>query len=107
MHINTKKITKWADKMHELHENAPGTHNDWCRALSYYLGEEGQDHPSDDAIRIANELLANPKPIVEFFHQESKIDSELDRIRGRIRTLRTELTKLQNRHRSLTGKTYY
>lgn len=52
MHPNTQWLINWADRMNAKW-GPPETGYDWCRKLAYFVGEEGQDHPSDFAIEAA------------------------------------------------------
>lgn len=54
MHSNTKWIMSWADRMNEKF-GPPEYGYDWCRKLAYKIGEQGNDHPSDNAISKAKE----------------------------------------------------
>ena len=54
MHPNTKWLMDWCDRMTEKHGN-PDADNDWCRKLAYHMGEEGNDYPSNKAIKIAEQ----------------------------------------------------
>ena len=41
----------WHDRMVEKHGHPDK--QDWCRKLAYYMGEEGNDAPSEAAIVVA------------------------------------------------------
>lgn len=51
---NTLWLMDWADRMVKKY-GQPKDDFDWCRKLAYYMGEEGKDHPSNSAIRVAKE----------------------------------------------------
>jgi hypothetical protein len=52
LHPNTKWLIEWADRMNEKF-GPPRVGLDWCRKLAYKIGEQGMDHPSNKAIRVA------------------------------------------------------
>ena len=52
MHAHTKWIMAWADRIYARF-GTPETGVDWCRVLAYASKEEGNDHPSHDAIELA------------------------------------------------------
>ena len=52
LHPNTKWLMDWCDRMTAKHGH-PDSDNDWCRKLAYHVGEEGNDYPSNDAIKVA------------------------------------------------------
>jgi len=52
MHENTTWLMDWADRMNEKC-GPPEDDFDWCRKLAYFVGEEGNDHPSYQAISVA------------------------------------------------------
>lgn len=54
LHQNSVWLMNWADRMIAKY-GQPKTGLEWCRKLAYSVGEAGQDHPSDDAIRTAIE----------------------------------------------------
>jgi len=58
LHSNTIWLINWNDKMIAKYGH-PETGYDWCRKLAYYMGEEGNDIPSPDAIAIAKKWLEN------------------------------------------------
>jgi len=48
MHKNSKWLLDWAYRMHSKTDGF-----DFCRKLAYFMGEAGNDHPSDAAIEEA------------------------------------------------------
>ena len=59
LHINTKWLLGWSDRMFQKYSH-PTDDYDWCRKLAYYMGEEGNDYPSDEAIKTASRWEQNP-----------------------------------------------
>jgi len=51
LHPNTIWLMAWNDRMVAKYGNPPG--EDWCRKLAYFMGEAGNDHPSNEALRVA------------------------------------------------------
>lgn len=51
-HPNTKWLIDWCDRMIAKFGH-PKDDFDWCRKLAYHMGEEGNDHPSEEAIKVA------------------------------------------------------
>ena len=51
-HRNTEWLMAWADRMVAKFGH-PTEGVDWCRKLAYYMREEGNDSPSDEAIKVA------------------------------------------------------
>ena len=54
LHPNTIWLMSWCDRMIAKYGH-PKDCEDWCRKLAYYMGEAGNDHPSDQAIQIAHD----------------------------------------------------
>ena len=52
MKNNTEWLMGWHDRMFDKYGH-PKEGTDWCRKLAYYMGEEGNDSPSNAAITIA------------------------------------------------------
>lgn len=52
MNPNTIWLMSWYDRMVAKYGH-PRDGVDWCRKLAYYMGEEGNANPSDDAIIVA------------------------------------------------------
>ena len=59
-HLNTLWLMSWNNRMVAKY-GQPNTNEDWCRKLAYYMGEEGNDVPSNAAIEIARKWeIAKP-----------------------------------------------
>lgn len=54
LHANTIWLMDWADRMFKKYGH-PIEGYDWCRKLAYHVGEAGNDHPSNEAIKIAEQ----------------------------------------------------
>ena len=58
MHRNSEWLMDWCDRMIAKY-GQPKEGIDWCRKLAYAVGEEGEDHPSNHALSIAEEWENN------------------------------------------------
>lgn len=52
MHPNSEWLIAWIYRMLAKYGQAK-QHHDWAQELAYAVGEEGNDYPSDHAIRVA------------------------------------------------------
>jgi len=55
---NIQWLLAWDGRMVAKYGH-PQTGMDWCRKLAYYMGEAGNDSPSNDAINTAKEWELN------------------------------------------------
>jgi hypothetical protein len=49
---NSVWLMSWYDRMVEKYGH-PRDGDDWCRKLAYYVGEAGNESPSEEAIHVA------------------------------------------------------
>ena len=61
---NTTWLMAWCDRMIAKYGH-PNEGVDWCRKLAYHMGEAGNDSPSDDAIRVAQEWEENNPEVID------------------------------------------
>jgi hypothetical protein len=58
MHPNSEWLIKWCDRMITKYGH-PTYDFDWCRKLAYHMGEAGNDNPSYEAMKVAEEWEEN------------------------------------------------